>query len=168
MVLSFSLTPYLWKEKLLKTPPDGDVPSWNMGSIILIEWRPLAFLSTKAWTGPSRHYTVSLLHCRRRGTRCMTPPGRIVSTFSIIVRSSDHSYAGVRLNIVHLAHFFRVAHGVGSFWVSITLSAFLVWYTLSPKHLSVKNSFNGPNLHLSSMLRADFFCTGSSRIGDRK
>jgi hypothetical protein len=166
LVLSFSLTPYLWKEKLLKTPPDGDVPSWNMGSIILIERRPLAFLSTKAWTGPSRHYTVSLLHCRRRGTRCMTPPGRIVSTFSINVRSSDHSHAGVRLNIVHLAHFFRVAHGVGSFWVSITLSAFLVWYTLSPKHLSVKNSVNGPNLHLSSMLRADFFCTGSSRIGD--
>ena len=94
LVLSFSLTPYLWKEKLLKTPPDGDVPSWNMGSIILIEWRPLAFLSTKAWTGPSRHYTVSSLHCRRRGARCMTPPGRIVSTFSIIVRSSDHSYAG--------------------------------------------------------------------------
>ena len=92
--VSLSLTPHSWKEKLLKTPPGGDVPSWNVGSIILIERRPLAFLSTKAWTGPSRHYTVSSLHCRRRGTHCMTPPGRIVSTFSIIVRSSDHSYAG--------------------------------------------------------------------------
>ena len=52
----------------------------------------------------------------------MTPPGRIVSTFSIIVRSSDHSYAGVRLNIVHLAHFFRVAHGVGSFGIRNVVS----------------------------------------------
>ena len=35
--VSLSLTPYSWKEKLLKTPPGGDVPFWNVGSIVLIE-----------------------------------------------------------------------------------------------------------------------------------
>ena len=116
--VSLSLTPYSWKEKLLKTPPGGDVPFWIVGSIILIENAAPSRLSIEQGldgTVPTLcSFPTALPSSRYSLHDAIWPDCEYPFWYREI--SGSYSSAGVRLNIVHLAQVVRVAHGVGSFW----------------------------------------------------